>query len=128
MDNKMTCFIRDNLNVDSLSDQRFKENIKDFTDWSEPLMALRPVTFTWSSNAPSAMKKYVDDIGFIAQEVATAFPNAHDSRPLGSQMVEVVRYEKLVPLLVAALQDHQRRIEDLEKLIRSSLIPRTLGP
>lgn len=122
MGNKMTYFIRDNLNAVSLSDQRFKENIKDFTDWSEPLMALRPVTFTWSSNTPFAMKTCVDDIGFIAQEVATAFPNAHDSRPLGSQMVEVVRYEKLVPLLVAALQDHQRRIEDLEKRLERSMM------
>ena len=115
----MTYYFRDNLNAVSLSDQRFKENIQDFKDWSEPLMALRPVTFTWSSNTPAAaMKTCVDDVGFIAQEVATAFPNAHDSRPLGSQMVEMVRYEKLVPLLVAALQDHQRRIEDLEKRLQ----------
>ncbi len=111
----MTHFFRDDLNAGSLSDRRFKENIQDFKDWSSPLMALRPVTFTWSSNTPFAMKTCVDDIGFIAQEVATAFPNAHDSRPLGNQMVEIVRYERLVPLLVAALQDHQRRIEDLEK-------------
>ena len=109
----------DNLNTASLSDQRFKKNIQDFKDWSEPLMALRPVTFTWSSNTPAAaMKTCVDDVGFIAQEVATAFPNAHDSRPLGSQMVEMVRYEKFVPLLVAALQDHQRRIDDLEKRLQ----------
>ena len=114
----MTYFFRDNLNTGSLSDQRFKENIKDFTDWSKPLMALRPVTFTWASNTPYAMKTCVDDIGFIAQEVATAFPNAHDSRPLGSQMVEIVCYEKLVPLLVTALQDHQRRIEELEKRLQ----------
>jgi hypothetical protein len=115
----MTYFFRDDLNAGSLSDRRFKENIQDFKDWSSPLMALRPVTFTWSSNTPFAMKTCVDDIGFIAQEVATAFPNAHDSRPLGNQMVEIVRYERLVPLLVAALQDHQRRIEDLEKQLNA---------
>ena len=115
----MTDFFRDTLNAVSLSDRQFKENIQDFKDWSEPLMALRPVTFTWSSNTPAAaMKTCVDDIGFIAQEVATAFPNAHDSRPLGSQMVEMVRYDKLVPLLVAALQDQQRRIEELEKRLQ----------
>ncbi len=121
----MTYFFRDDLNAGSLSDQRFKENIKEFTDWSEPLKALRPVTFTWSSNTPFAMRTCVDDIGFIAQEVATAFPNAHDSRPLGNQMVEIVRYEKLVPLLVAALQDHTKRIEELEKRLAHSIISNT---
>ena len=83
----------------NLSDVRFKENIQDYVDWEESLKALRPVTFTWRSNTPLPLKTCNDDIGFIAQEVASAFPNAHDIKPLGNKMVEIVRYEKLVPLL-----------------------------
>jgi hypothetical protein len=99
---------------DSLSDSNFKMNIEPYTDWQSSMDALKPVIFTWKEDAPLLSKRGTDDIGLIAQDVAEAYPLAHDIKELNGQDVEIVKYEKLVPLLIAAIQDLRERVAELE--------------
>lgn len=93
----------------SLSDQKYKVDITSFGAWREPLSALRPVEFTWDTTCPLPAKRGHKDIGLIAQEVAEAYPLAHDHRDVG----HIVRLEKLVPLLIAATKGMQEEIDTL---------------
>lgn len=99
----------------AISDSNFKENIRAYDDWNISLDKLRPVRYTWNEDTPIEEKRGVEDIGLIAQEVAEAYPLAHDIKMIGDRKVEIVRYEKLVPLLLAVVKDQQKRIETLEK-------------
>lgn len=98
----------------SLSDSNFKTNVEPYTDWEDSIDALKPVTFTWKEDAPLLNKRGQDDIGLIAQDVAEAYPLAHDIKELNGESVEIVKYEKLVPLLIAAIQDLRERVSELE--------------
>lgn len=93
----------------SLSDRKYKRDIEPYSSWKEPLEALRPVEFTWTAETPLAAKRGKKDVGLIAQEVADAYPLAHDQRDVG----HIVRLEKLIPLLVAATKDMHSEIAAL---------------
>ena len=105
----VTCF------SSSISDSNFKHNIAPYTTWKQSLELLNPVTFTWNDDSPLQNKCGEFDIGLLAQEVAIAYPLAHDKKEIGNKSVEIVRYEKLIPLLLAALKDHEIRIKELEQ-------------
>lgn len=106
------------------SDYRLKENVIELTDASARLMQLRPVEFTFVSDPENLVT------GFLAHEVAEILPNAvtgvKDAEEeltcpcTGEKTGETapayqsLDHSKMVPLLVAALQDALRRIEILE--------------
>ena len=121
-DGDITIFQRDGTTVGSISqasssttynttsDERLKENIKPISDGVEKLMAMNPVNFTW--------KKYPDDPsqhGFIAQEMEKILPEAVTSSEYMS-----MDYGRITPILVAALQDALKRIQELEEKINVS--------
>ena len=117
-DGDITIFQRDGTTVGSISqasssttynttsDERLKENIKPISDAVEKLMAMNPVNFTW--------KKYPDNPsqhGFIAQEMKKILPEAVTS----SEEYMSMDYGRITPILVAALQNALKRIQELEE-------------
>ena len=52
------------------------------------------------------------DVGVIAQEVEEVLPEIVADRPDG---YKAVRYEKLVPLLIEAIKEQQKQIEELKQ-------------
>lgn len=96
-----------------LSDRRLKENIAPLDEGLITLMKLRPVSFTWNAKADGG-RAGKDDIGFIAQEVEKIVPEAV-STDTTTQM-KAVDYPKLVPILVKAIQEQQRTIDELKKI------------
>jgi hypothetical protein len=90
------------------SDARLKDNIETITDGTEKLMAMNPVTHTWIADpeAPAV-------VGFIAQEMQEVVPEAVSGEPDGEEMMSM-DYGRITPVLVAALQDAHRKIEQLE--------------
>lgn len=101
----------------NLSDSNYKENVVAYDGWKEALEKLRPVSFVWNAEVPFAKKAGTEDVGLIAQEVREAYPYAHDIQEMNGKEVEIVRYEKLVPLLLAVVKDQQKRLEELEKKV-----------
>jgi hypothetical protein len=104
----------------NISDKRFKENIETFTSYEEYLTNLNPVSFTWASNIPNKEKVGQPDIGLIAQDVADVFPSAHSVTDFAGETIHIIKYEKLVPILLAACKDFQERIKHLEVTLSNS--------
>ena len=93
-----------------VSSARFKQDVRDMGSASEPLMALRPVTFRYRADV--AAGEDGAQYGLIAEEVAEVAPDLviHDSegRPF------TVRYHQLAPMLLNELQRLAARVGELE--------------
>ena len=99
----------------STSDIRLKENITPLSTPLEKVMKLQGVDFTWKPDIDSeyAGKK---DIGLIAQQVEEVLPDAVETRYNG---YKAVRYEKVIPLLVEAVKEQQKQIDELKYLLQT---------
>jgi hypothetical protein len=92
------------------SDIRLKENIEVITDASNKIMQLRGITFNFiDSDKRSA--------GVIAQEVEQVLPEAVSEKADGTK---TVAYGNLIGLLLEAIKDQQRQIDELKKLMPSA--------
>ena len=87
-----------------VSSRRYKDNIVDMenTDW---LYELRPVNFEYKK-APG-QKQY----GLIAEEVYEV--NPYFTTPDEQGAPETVRYSEFISPLLAAVQEHERRLNEL---------------
>jgi hypothetical protein len=104
------------------SDAREKQNIRNLPYGLQQVMALRPVSYEWISNPERGTQ-----LGFIAQEVLNVLPEAvvtHDYRVVDEETGRTERYElnrmgikyaEFAPVLVAAVQEQQRQIEELRQ-------------
>jgi hypothetical protein len=72
---------------------------------------MKPVTHTWIAD-PEAPSVH----GFIAQEMQDIVPEAVSGDPEGEEMMSM-DYGRITPVLVAALQDAHKKIEELEARI-----------
>ena len=99
--------------IQAISDQRFKENIRDLDDGLSKVMELRPRKFDWKEGKGADIK---DDRGFIAQEFEEVFPDLvgewKDEAPEGEEPYKAVSQD-LIPTLVKAIQEQQTLIESL---------------
>ncbi len=92
------------------SSERYKENIEDIGPLSDPLLDLRPVTFTYKSD-----KSQTTQYGLIAEEVDALLPELviYDKEGLP----DTVKYHELPVLLLNELQKCVATIENLEERI-----------
>lgn len=87
------------------SDERLKNNINTITDPLGKLLQLRGVTFTWNQSGK-------DSIGVIAQEVEKIIPEIVTE----TNGVKQVAYDALVPILIEAIKEQQKQIDELKKI------------
>ena len=105
------------------SDIRFKENIQPLDKGLEIINKLKPVKFNFITTTQNNFSEF-DEIGFIAQDVEGAlstelfakavvkkFDEGKEDSPLG------LMTEKLIPILVKAIQEQQALIKALEQRI-----------
>jgi hypothetical protein len=100
------------------SDLRLKGNIVNIDNPIEKLNQIRGVYFDWTDETIKVrggedgffVRKH--DIGVIAQEVEIVVPEIVATRPDG---FKAVKYEKLVPLLIEAIKELSKEVEDLKK-------------
>jgi len=91
--------------ITSISDQRFKENIKDIDVGLDAVMALKPRRFDWIDGKGEDRKNAV---GFIAQEVQTVLPDLisiYEQSPEDTTEYLAIRQSDLIPTLVKAIQE-----------------------
>jgi hypothetical protein len=93
------------------SDRRLKDNIETITDGTDKLMAMNPVTHGWKAD-PEADTVH----GFIAQEMQEIVPEAVSGDPEGEEMMSM-DYGRITPVIVAALQEANKKIMELENRI-----------
>jgi hypothetical protein len=94
------------------SDYRLKENIQPMTGGLAAVAALKPVTYDWVIDQTSGE-------GFIAHELQAVIPAAVSGEKDavnqdGSIKAQGVDFSKIVPHLVAAIQELTARLEALE--------------
>lgn len=99
--------------ISAVSDQRFKENIRDLDVGLSAIMQLKPRKFDWKEGKGMNIK---NARGFIAQEFEQVFPDLIDEwadpAPEGEEPYKSVRQD-LIPVLVKAIQEQQTIIQDL---------------
>ena len=99
----------------STSDERLKDNITVIDNAIEKISKLRGVTFSWTENAGEMYGLSGDDMGLIAQDVQSVAPLAVQERESGYL---AVRYEKIIGLLVAGMNEQESRIKELENKLK----------
>ena len=95
------------------SDYRLKENVTDITSATDRLKQLNPVRFNFIGDADTTVD------GFLAHEVQTVVPEAitgthNEVDDDGNPVYQGIDQSKLVPLLVATIQELEARIATLE--------------
>ena len=91
------------------SDERLKENLEPIGSATEKVGQLTGYTFDWIPMEGIHVHSG-HDIGIIAQEVEKVLPEIVEERGNG---YKAVKYEKLTALLIQAVNEQQKQIEDL---------------
>lgn len=91
------------------SDARLKKDVLTVADGLDIIKQIRPVTYR-STERDDGLH-----YGVIAQEIEQLLPNdaALVKKPTGEGQYYGVQYSELIPLLIAAIQEQQRQIEEL---------------
>ena len=105
------------------SDIRFKENIQPLDKGLEIINKLKPVKFNFISTTENNFSEF-DEIGFIAQDVEGALSTELFAKAVVKKLDEDkddsalgLMTEKLIPILVKAIQEQQALIKALEQRI-----------
>jgi hypothetical protein len=108
------------------SDERLKEDIVEIENALDKVMTLRGVTYKPNSIAESLGYKKQNEVGVIAQDVEKVLPEAVKPAPFDIMLFEnteisksgenykTVQYEKLVPLLIEAIKELNRELQELK--------------
>ncbi len=94
----------------STSDEKLKDINSNIENAVDKLMTLRAINFSWKIDET---KK--ENLGLIAQDVEKVFPQVVDVIKDGNLGV---RYTDLIPVLVKAIQEQQKQIEELKQLVK----------
>jgi hypothetical protein len=97
----------------SSSDKRFKTNITPITNALEKITQIGGYEFDWIEN-PEHHGFKGHDVGVIAQEIEAVLPEVVSTRDSG---YKAVKYEKIVPLLIEAIKEQQKQINNLQQQI-----------
>jgi len=100
--------------ITSISDKRFKENVKDIDVGLDAILALKPRRFDWIDGKGEDRKNAV---GFIAQEVQEVLPDliTHFEINKNDQTEYLgLRSQDLIPTLVKAIQELNAKVTALE--------------
>ncbi|HTB05769.1 MAG TPA: tail fiber domain-containing protein [Bacteroidia bacterium] len=109
----------------SLSDARLKENVNTIPDPLNKVLKLRGVNFTYidhkakdssSTNPPSSSESAKMQMGLIAQEVEQVVPEVVNT---GKDGFKAVAYQSLVGLLIEALKQEDKKVNDLQNMVNN---------
>jgi hypothetical protein len=99
--------------VSCSSDIRYKKDITPLTNALNNVMQLRGVNYFWKTKEfPEKQFPDTKQIGFIAQELEKVYPEVVFTDKDGYKSVD---YSRLTPILVEAIKDQQKIIQQLEE-------------
>jgi hypothetical protein len=109
------------------SDKRLKDIISTIPNALDKLLTLSGVIFTQNKKAEEfGYTDYSEQVGVIAQEVQAVLPQVVKPAPFdldennqskSGENYITVQYEKLVPLLIEAIKEQQKQIDELKAKI-----------
>ena len=92
--------------INSTSDIKLKENIHSINNPLEKVMQINGVGFRWKDTKEDAL-------GVIAQDIEEVFPELVRQ----NEHIKTVNYNGLIGVLIEAVKEQQRQIEELKKHI-----------
>ena len=97
------------------SDARFKTDLDPIADFDVLLEAITPYRFRWNDDGEREAMKPTgsEDVGLLAQEVDAVLSEATRTSRVGDRDHMSLDYTKLLPVLVAAIKESQREIDEL---------------
>jgi hypothetical protein len=95
----------------NLSDKRLKDNISLIDNPLSKIMSLDAIEFNWNDKQSTHQGH---DIGLIAQQVEKIAPEIVKERSNG---YKALKYEKVIPLLVGAIQEQEEKIQILNERV-----------
>ena len=105
------------------SDERLKTDVQVITDAINKIETLRGVTYSPNDLAVSLGYKRENQVGLLAQEVQAVLPEAVKIAPFDAdengesksgENYLTVQYEKLIPLLVEAIKQLNKEVQELK--------------
>jgi len=94
------------IDINSTSDINLKEHIHSIDDPLGKVMQINGVGFRWKDTKEDA-------IGVIAQDIEEIFPELVKN----NDHIKTVNYNGLVGVLIEAIKEQQRQIEELKSII-----------
>jgi hypothetical protein len=95
------------------SDKRLKDNVTPISNPIKKILQIGGYTFDWNEKQDTYKGH---DVGVIAQEIEKVLPEVVETRENG---YKAVKYQKIVPLLIEAIKDQQKQIDELKNLIKN---------
>lgn len=100
------------VTANTSSDRRWKDKITPIDNPIEKIKKLSGNSFIWKDGFENYHSNKGIDYGVIAQEVEEVMPEIVIDREHG---YKGVRYEKIIPLLIEAIKEQQKQIDELKK-------------
>jgi hypothetical protein len=94
----------------STSDERLKDNITPIEDALNKVLQVQGIEFDWIEKE-GVHGNEGHDVGVIAQEIEKVLPEVVATRDNG---YKAVKYEKIIPLLVEAIKELQKEVQELK--------------
>ena len=99
------------------SDKRWKKNIKPIDNALQDVLSMEGVQYDWRKEEfPEKGFPQGKQVGLIAQDVEETLPEVVATNPNGYKSIS---YEKIVPVLIEAIKEQNKRIELLEEELKN---------
>ena len=100
--------VKGDIVASETSDKRLKDNIKPIENALGKIDKIGGYEFDWNDK----QELYEGhDVGVIAQEIEAVLPEVVETREDGYKAVD---YKKIVPLLIQAIKEQQKQIDELK--------------
>ena len=99
----------------STSDIRLKTDIENIPNAIQKVNSISGVYFDWKPEYEIVHGYSGGDVGVIAQEIQKVLPEAIRTNETGYLSV---RYEKIIPLLIEAIKDLKKEIDELKQTVK----------
>jgi len=106
------------VNYNTTSDYRLKQDIEPLKDSLERVMLLQPKTYRFKHDVEEGYENFVFE-GFIAHEVQDIIPNIVSGDKDDPNIMQQMDYSKLTPLLTASIQELNNKVNKMQELIDS---------
>lgn len=106
------------------SDIRAKTNICNLDNSLDKVLSLRGVSFDWNKEiVPEKYEEQKHAIGLIAQEVEQIIPEIVNIKTIEHKELKTIEYDKLTAVLVEAIKEQQKQIEELKETVQKLSTP-----
>lgn len=101
--------------IGACSDSRYKKDVANLNKSLDKVLKMRGITYKWKQDEfPDRVFDDKRHVGLIAQEVEELFPEMVMTDAAGYKSVD---YGRLTPVLVEAIKEQQKQIDELRTMI-----------